>query len=147
MTDPAVRVLGIDVGRVRIGLALSDPLGLTAQPLPVLLRRGPARDCRELARLVRERGVTTAVVGLPLMMSGAEGSAAAGAREFAAELGKRIPGLAVELWDERWTSVEAERMLVAADVKRGRRRTLVDGLAAALILQNYLDARTASDRR
>lgn len=143
MSDPQGRVLALDLGSKRIGLALSDPLGITAQPLGTLERVGPRRDLRAVAELVREHGVSTVVVGLPKLLSGEEGSAAAEAREVAEQLRRRLAGVRVELWDERLTTVEAERTLVAGNVRRRRRRERVDRLAAALILQGYLEARAA----
>ena len=134
------RILGIDLGSVRVGLALSDPLGITAQPLKSMNRVGPRKDLDFLAKLVSENDVRKVVVGLPLMLSGEEGRSATTAREFAERLGDRIRGVAVELWDERLTTVEAERVLVSADVSRRKRKGVVDGMAAALILQSYLEA-------
>jgi putative Holliday junction resolvase len=140
----AGRVLGIDLGAARIGLALSDPQGRIALPIAALKRSGERRDIDELVRLVREHEVATAVVGLPLLLSGGEGSAAIEARRFAARLAGRVEPVPVALWDERLTTVEAERALVAADVGRRRRRQAVDSMAAALILQGYLDSRSPS---
>lgn len=145
MIAAAGRVLAIDLGAVRIGLALSDPIGMIAQPLAALERTGPARDLRELGRLVREHEIKQAVVGLPLLLSGEEGSAAAGARAFAAALRAAVADLDVALWDERLTTREVERMLIEANVKRRRRRQVTDSLAATLILQSYLDARPRED--
>ncbi len=145
MSAGAGRVLAIDLGAVRIGLALSDPIGMIAQPLSALERTAKASDLRELGRLVREYEIKKAVVGLPLLLSGKEGSAAAGARAFAAELRAEVCDLDVALWDERLTTREVERMLIEADVKRGRRKRIVDSLAATLILQSYLDARPRED--
>jgi putative Holliday junction resolvase len=139
------RVLAIDLGQARLGLAVSDPLGITAQPLGTVERSASPRiDLARIAALVAEREVTTVVVGLPLQMSGKEGLQAAGAREFAARLAARLArGVDVRLWDERLTTVEAERLLVAADVRRSRRKHVVDTVAAVLILQSFLDARSA----
>jgi putative Holliday junction resolvase len=137
------RVLALDLGEARIGLALSDPLGITAQPHGFLERIGPKKDLAVIAELVREHEVAIVVVGLPKLLSGNEGSKAAEAREMAERLRRRLGGVAVELWDERLTTVEAERTLVAGKVRRQRRRERVDSLAAALILQGYLDARFA----
>jgi len=139
------RLLGVDLGEVWIGLALSDPLGLTAQPLESYRRVGPRKDLQYLIRLIEEREVGEIVVGLPRLMSGEEGQAAATCREFAAALGRRLPRLRIELWDERLTTVEAERTMIAGGATRRRRRERVDALAAALILQGFLDARRASD--
>ena len=143
MSERAGRVLALDLGEVRIGLALSDPLGITAQPLGYLKRVGPKKDLAAIADLVREHGVETVVVGLPRLLSGVEGEKAVEAREVAGRLERRLGGVRVVLWDERLTTVEAERTLVAGNVRRRRRRERVDSLAAALILQGYLEARSA----
>jgi putative Holliday junction resolvase len=135
------RVLALDLGQVRIGMALSDPLGITVNPLPPHVCRGARPDLEHVAGVVRSRGVTRVVVGLPLLMSGEDGEAAVAARRFAARLRGRIGEIEVELWDERLTTVQAERTLIAADVRRDKRRKVIDGLAAAIILQNYLDSR------
>jgi putative Holliday junction resolvase len=140
MSDSRRRVLALDLGQARIGLALSDPLRLTAQPLASLSRRAERSDLDELQRLVEDSDVSHVVVGLPLLLSGAEGSGAAGARRFADLLRQRLPAVEVELWDERLTTVQAERMLAGAGVRGQRRRKVVDAVAAVLILQGYLDA-------
>jgi putative Holliday junction resolvase len=138
------RVLAIDLGDVRVGLALSDPLGITAQPFETLERRGERQDLDRLAEHVQRNDVRRVVVGLPLLMSGEEGTRARGAREFAARLAARLGQVQVELWDERLTTVQAERALLAGDVRRRKRREVVDRLAAVLILQSWLDARAAT---
>jgi len=142
VSEGAGRVLALDLGEARIGLALSDPLGITAQPLGFLKRVGPRKDLAAIEELVREHDVTAVVIGLPRLLSGSEGAKATEAREVAARLERRLAGVPVELWDERLTTVEAERTLVAGKVRRGRRRERVDSLAAALILQGYLEARS-----
>lgn len=136
------RIMALDVGEKRIGVALSDPLGLTAQGLTVVHRRSPAADVAALAELVRAHEVTLIVVGLPRRMSGAIGAQAENALAFAALLRESL-AVPVETWDERLTTRAAERMLVAGDLSRARRRQVVDKVAAALILQGYLDARRA----
>jgi putative Holliday junction resolvase len=141
------RVLAIDLGTARIGLALSDPGRRIAQPLAALRHAGHRKALAELGRIVREREVRRVVVGLPLLLSGAAGPAADGARRFAAQLASALDEVDVELWDERLTTVEAERVLLAADVKRERRREAIDSLAAVLILQGYLDAQAAEPPR
>jgi putative Holliday junction resolvase len=141
LSEGGGRLLGIDLGEARIGLALSDPLGLTAQPLEPLVRTALRRDLRRLAELISSNDVVTVVVGLPLLLSGAEGEAARRAREFADALRRRTPGTEVVLWDERLTTAEAERTMIQGGVRRRRRRRVVDGLAAVLILQGYLEAR------
>jgi putative Holliday junction resolvase len=141
------RVLALDLGEVRIGLALSDPLGITANPLEPLMSAGVRKDLERVVGLVGEHGVVTVVVGLPLLLSGEEGQGAAAARRFAARLRERLGDVDVELWDERLTTVQAERTLIAANVKRRKRRQVVDGLAAVLILENYLDSRSTAGSR
>ena len=145
MTGDRPRILGIDPGEARIGLALSDPLGITAQPLGCLNCIGPRKDLNRIAALVREHEAETVVIGLPRLLSGDEGQAAAGSRLLAQGLGRRLPGVRIELWDERLTTVEAERTMISADVKRRERRAVVDTLAAVLILQGYLDAQAPGD--
>ena len=142
MTDDVKRFLGLDLGEVRIGLALSDLLGITAQPLKTLQRVGPRKDLRTLAALAREHDVATVVIGLPLLLSGEEGTKALEAREFAENLGRYLQGARIELWDERLTTVQAERGMIEGNARRRKRRESLDSLAAALILQSYLDSRT-----
>jgi putative Holliday junction resolvase len=134
------RILGLDLGQVRIGLALSDALRLTAQPLGSLRRDGLRSDLGRLGGLVAEHGVVRIVVGLPLLLSGTRGAAAASALAFAEKLRGHLPAVEVDMWDERLTTAEAERMLIDADVRRSKRKLVRDTLAAVLILQNYLDA-------
>jgi putative Holliday junction resolvase len=140
VTEGQGRSLGVDLGDARIGLALSDLLGLTAQPQAALKAIGPRRDAQRIAAFVEEHDVHTVVVGLPLLLSGEDGERSAAARAFAARLERRFTRVRVTLWDERMTTVEAERALIAGNVRRRRRREAVDSLAAALILQRFLDA-------
>ena len=140
-----MRVLGIDYGRRRLGLALSDEEAVLATPLPHQRRSHSLdRDVRALASLASARGVGAIVVGLPLHMLGVPGEMADEATLFAQKLGEaaRVP---VELIDERLTSAEAERVLLEADLSRQRRKQLRDSLAAVLILQSYLDQHCAGD--
>jgi len=138
-------VLGLDAGTVRVGLAATDPTGTIATPVATLERgNGRALWDRVLAE-ARERGATRIVVGLPLGMGGGEGPAAQAARALAAEAGSKT-GLPVEMWDERLTSVAAERALLASGMRRRRRRQVADAVAAALMLQGWLDAHRASPR-
>ena len=143
------RALGIDPGSVRIGLALSDLLGVTAQPIEHLERVGSRRDLNNISDRVRENDVRTVVIGLPLTLAGEEGQAARASREMAEGLERRLPGVRIELWDERLTTVQAERTMIDGKARRSKRRQRIDSLAAALILQNWLDAqvfeRTESD--
>jgi putative Holliday junction resolvase len=142
--DGPGRILAFDLGEARIGVALSDSLGITANPLEALECIGPRKDMERLVSLVRAHDVSKVVVGLPLLLSGEEGDAAVEARRFAVRLQKRLGEVDVELWDERLTTVEAEKTLISAGVKRRKRRQVVDGLAATLILQSYLDSRSES---
>ena len=134
------RCLGMDLGTKRIGLALSDPLGWTAAPIPALPRVGWKKDLAALRRLVETHAVLRIVVGLPLRMDGEAGEQAKQAQEFAARLQSGL-GVPVETWDERLTTVQAERTLIDSDVRRERRRQVIDSLAASIILQGYLDYR------
>ena len=134
--------MGLDYGERRIGVALSDPLGITAQPLRTLERVTLAADLEGLATLARHHAVERFVVGLPLALDGSRGVRVRKTEEFADRL-KRATGLPVEAWDERLTSVQAERALLEADLSRKRRREVIDTTAAVLILQGWLDARAA----
>jgi putative Holliday junction resolvase len=136
------RIMALDLGEATIGVAISDPLGLTAQPLGTVKRAGWRRDLQALQDLIERHEVAHIVVGLPLRMSGEEGSAALGSQTFARRLADAID-VPVSSWDERLTSVQAERILLEADVSRRRRREVVHQMAAALILQSWLDSRAA----
>ncbi len=135
-----VRILALDVGEKRIGLAVSDPLGITAQGLEVMSRKGRAADLERLLKVAREWRVQRIVVGLPRHLDGRLGQAAPEILELAGALQEAL-GVEVVTWEERLTTVEAERVLIQADLSRRRRRQVVDQLAAVLILQNYLDHR------
>lgn len=134
------RVLGLDYGSRRIGIAVSDPLGLTVQPLPPIPRVGDRQDIVALARLVEEMGVTSIVLGLPLLLNGDEGPAAVRARAFGERL-QAETSLTVTMWDERLTSVQSERHLIASGVRRADRKGLRDSLSAMFLLQAALDSR------
>jgi putative Holliday junction resolvase len=135
------RVLGLDVGDRRIGVAISDPLGYTAQPLFTLYRTGRSADLKSVGRVLRKHGVTEAVVGNPLYMSGDQSPQAAKAQAFAEELRGEF-GITVHLWDERLTTTEAHRHLDDAGRAGGReRKGIIDQVAAMLILQSFLEAR------
>ena len=135
-----MRILAIDPGSKRLGLALSDPSGTVALPLSVLHRRSEPEDLKELNRIVVHNGVQLVLVGLPRMMDGTVDVAARNAQAFGAEVG-RMTGLPVEYWDERLTTVAAERFLIEQGKRRARRRQDVDRVAATLLLQGYLDYR------
>ena len=132
------RILGIDYGTKRIGLAITDPLGLTVQPLMTIeRRRSPREDIRSIARLARRNEVAEFVVGLPLHLSGDESPRAEKTRVFAEELAT-FSGLPVHLHDERLTSREAHQMLYEAGRPREEHKAVIDQLAAVLILESYL---------
>ncbi len=133
------RIMGLDYGTRRIGVAMSDALHLTAQPHEVL-DADPGQLAAELRRLVNENDVEMIVVGLPVNLAGEETFSAGGARELA-RLASEATGLPVEMADERYTTRSAEQTLLAADVRRTRRRQVIDKIAAAIMLQSFLDAR------
>jgi putative Holliday junction resolvase len=137
------KVLAVDWGWARFGLAVSDDLGLTAQGLGTFRRAGETQMLDAIAERARALGIEAVVVGLPRNMDGSDGPSAEAARAFAQALEERVR-LPVHLWDERLTSLAAERMLVEAGVRRRARRDLVDKVAATLILQGYLDRQRAA---
>lgn len=140
-----VRVLGIDLGSRRIGVAASDRSGLIATPLTVVQRGSSQKiDHEELARIVREEEAEAIVVGLPLNMDGSEGPAAESARREVDRMAT-VVGVPVYLHDERRTTVEADRMLMENKMKAQARRRVVDKVAAAVILQSWLDARSGGE--
>ncbi|MBI4729885.1 MAG: Holliday junction resolvase RuvX [Acidobacteria bacterium] len=134
------RALGIDLGSRRIGIAVSDARGTTATPYAVLARSSDDRDARAVAELYRAEEAREVVVGLPLRLDGTKGDAALVVEGFAARL--KSEGLRVRLWDERFSTVEAGRCLRAGGTKPRARRAVVDKVAAAIILQGYLDSRS-----
>jgi putative Holliday junction resolvase len=137
------RFLGLDVGSKTIGMAVSDLLGITAQGLQTLRRKNKRTDFGWLEKVIREYQVREIVVGYPLRMSGLEGIQSEKMQLFAAELRKRF-GLPVHLWDERLTSVEANRVLRESEMSIKRRGEVVDRLAAVLILQAFMEHRATS---
>ena len=134
------RILALDLGKKRIGLAISDELGITAQGLETLERRGRRNDIEDLRKLAGLRGVTRILMGDPLHMSGDASRQGDYTREFAGEL-ERKTGLPVEFRDERWTSKEAERALRGASVANAERKAAIDRLSAVILLQSYLDSK------
>jgi putative Holliday junction resolvase len=135
-----VRILAIDPGTVRLGLALSDPSGTIAQPLSVLARRSEPEDLKALTELVERHEVGMIVIGLPRLMDGRLDAAAQQAQAFGAQVA-RATGRPVAYWDERLTSVAAERYLIEQGKRRSKRRQEIDRVAATLLLQGYLDYR------
>jgi len=139
------RVLGIDVGSVRIGLAISDETCTLASPVGTV-PNDPRSLWTRIEREMEDRQVDRVVIGLPRKLDGTEGDAAAHARTFAVELARRTRA-PIELWDERFTTAIAERSLIESGVRRKRRREVIDSVAAALLLQNWLDARRIAAAR
>ncbi|WP_252263727.1 Holliday junction resolvase RuvX [Paracidobacterium acidisoli] len=140
-------MMGLDIGDRRIGVAVSDELGLTAQPVLTLVRKNRKQDLKSLGRLLRKYGCAAIVAGNPLYMSGDVSPQAEKAQAFAHLLREEF-GLPVYLWDERLTTTEAHRHLQAAGRPATEHREVVDQVAAVLILQGFMDARrvqTASD--
>jgi putative holliday junction resolvase len=140
MSAPVRRVLGLDVGSKRIGIAVSDPLGITAQGLETLQRQNKRLDFEKLAKVAQQYEVAEVVVGFPLRMSGAEGIQAEKMHRFAEELRERLH-LPVHLWDERLSSAEANRLLRETNMSIQRRGQVVDQMAAVLILQSWMESR------
>lgn len=136
-----MRTMGLDYGDRRIGVALSDAFGWTAQGLAVIERRGGETEMDQLVRLCAENEVSEIVVGLPKNMNGSIGPRGEICIEFAESLKQKLK-LPVHLWDERLTTVSAHKTLIEADVSRKKRKQVVDKMAATLILQNFLDSKT-----
>lgn len=132
------RVLGLDVGDRRIGLAVSDELGLTAQGLPTLERRNKRADMAALQEIITTYAITRIIVGMPRNMDGSYGERAAITERFVQTL-EATCHLPCIPWDERLTTRQAERLLIAANQRRSKRKAVRDKIAAQLILQNYLD--------
>jgi putative Holliday junction resolvase len=133
------RILALDLGKKRIGLAISDPLGITAQGLPNLVRTNKRADLEALGELIREREVGEVLMGNPINMRGTEGRQSGWVREFAESIESRL-GVPVKFWDERLTSVEAERVLRQSGISIEKRAAAVDRLSAVILLQSYLDS-------
>jgi putative pre-16S rRNA nuclease len=136
---PPTRVLALDVGSKRIGVAVSDPLGITAQGLETIQRHNKRKDMETLGRLLKDYAVREVVVGLPLRLSGAEGTQSEKMRSFASDIESRF-GVTVHLWDERWTSTEANRLLRETELSIEKRGRAIDRMAAILILQSWMEA-------
>jgi putative Holliday junction resolvase len=134
------RILALDVGTRTIGLAVSDPLGVTAQGIETIRRKNRRNDFDQLRRVVKHYAVAEMVVGFPIRMSGAEGVQAERMKEFAEALRAKFK-MPVHLWDERLTTAEAQRVLRETEMSIKRRAEVIDQLAATLILQSFLEAR------
>ena len=135
-----MRVMGIDIGSKTIGVAVSDGMCLTAQGIKVIKRKGINRDIEEVLSIAGEYAVNKIVAGLPINMNGTIGKAAEGVLSFIGKLKKNTP-LPVTTWDERLSTVAVTRVLLEGNVKRKKRKEVVDKMAAVYILQGYLDKR------
>lgn len=132
------RIMGLDVGNKTIGVAVSDLMQLTAQGVTTVRRKGIKKDLEELDKIIKEKEVSQIVVGLPKNMNGTLGPQSEKVVKFTEKL-KTITDLEIKFWDERLTTVAAEKSLIQADVSRQKRKKVIDMLAAVLILQGYLD--------
>jgi putative Holliday junction resolvase len=133
-----MRILGLDVGEKRIGLAVSDELGITAQGIDTVIRTETEATLNQIIKIIKEKDIGKLVVGLPKNMNGSLGSQAEKVKEFVGLLTEKCP-LEIVYWDERLTTVAAQRSLLEGDISRKKRKTAVDRIAAVLILQGYLD--------
>ena len=131
------RVIALDVGTKTIGVAMSDPLRMLASPVTTIRRKGVRRDTDIIAAMIEERGVDHVVVGLPYELDGTEARPARLARQIGEEVKART-GLPVDYVDERYSSVDAERQLIAADVSRARRKEIIDQAAAVIIMESWM---------
>lgn len=138
--DSGLRIIGLDVGERRIGVALSDPTATIASPVEVVIITDDESAFTAIAKLVDQHQVDGVVVGMPYSLSGVAGPAAEKVREFVGELSRRLP-VKVVTWDERLSTIAADRSMRETGVKRQKRENLRDAVAAALILQSYLDSR------
>ncbi len=133
------RLLGIDYGERRIGLAISDATGTIATPLEVVPGHDPQQAAKQIAGLAQERDVTRIVIGLPMRMDGSHGPAAEKAKAFAERIEQHTT-IPIQFWDERFSTLTAEQALIEGGARRDKRKQVVDKLAAQIILQHYLDA-------
>lgn len=135
-----MRIMGLDIGTKTIGVAISDELGLTAQGLKTIIRKSKEKDFLVISTLISQFQIEKIVVGLPKNMNGTLGKQAELVLKFIEELKEKV-SISVEIWDERLSTVEANRTLLQADLSRSKRKRVIDKLAASLILQGYLDRR------
>jgi putative Holliday junction resolvase len=140
-----MRLLGLDVGEIRIGVAVSDLLGKTAQPTTVIVRKNIQADTEELHKIIRQYHIEKVIVGLPLNLDGSLGVQGEAVKAFAGEVEGKID-IPLEFYDERLTTRAARKVLLEGDISRARRKEVVDKLAAALILQSYLDRKNVHGR-
>lgn len=133
-----MRIMALDIGVRRIGIAISDALRVTAQGLEVLTRVGNRKDFERLASIIQEHEVSEVVLGYPKNMNGTIGEKCEEVEHYAELLKEKFPELKIHFWDERLSTLEAQRLLVSADVRRDKRKTVVDKMAAVIILQGFL---------
>lgn len=133
-----MRTLGLDPGTKRIGVAISDELNFLARPLEIIERKNASEDLRRIGEIVKLNNVNKIVVGMPINMNGSMGEKANDAKKFAETL-KAIPGVEIDFFDERLSTVQANNVLIEADISRKKRKGITDKLAAQFILQGYLD--------
>jgi putative Holliday junction resolvase len=139
-----MRILGLDVGNKRIGVAVSDPLGITAQGIGVIHRKNIKEDINKISGFIKQYDVEKVLLGLPKNMNGTIGPQSELVKEFGDKIKNKLK-IEVDYWDERLTSVAAERVLIDADLSRKKRKTVIDEVAAVLILQNYLEFKSSID--
>lgn len=144
-----MRLMGLDIGNKTVGVAISDPLGYTAQPVETLRYDLPSSTYKQLLRFIEEKEITLLIVGLPLNMNGSEGPQAQKVKEFVKGLEdylqSRNKAVSIKYWDERLSTVAAERSLLEADLSRAKRKKVIDKMAAVFILQGYLDSIQVKD--
>lgn len=133
------RYLSLDVGDATVGVAVSDPLGLTAQGVETIRRKDMKADLKRLEELMEAYGTKSLVIGLPRNMNGTQGERCEVVRAFAEEIREAVPEAEIEFWDERLSTVAAARSLLEADLSRRKRRKVIDKMAAVFILQGFLD--------
>ena len=141
--DFLMRILGLDYGSKTVGVAVSDELLFTAQGLEIVRRQSPNKLRQSLARIeeiIEEYNVERIVLGYPKNMNGSVGERAQSCEDFGRVIGERFPQLKIVLWDERLSTVAAEKVLIDADLRRSKRKKVIDMMAAVVILQNYLDS-------
>jgi putative Holliday junction resolvase len=132
--------MALDLGTKTIGVAVSDVTGLIARGVETLHRQGNVKDFARLDEIIHQEEVNVVVIGYPKNMNGSIGERAKASEAYREELAKRYPQMKIVLWDERLSTVAAEKVLVAADMQRKKRRKIIDMMAAVVILQNYLDS-------
>lgn len=135
---PLVRILALDVGQKRIGVAVSDPLGITAQGVGVITRKNIEDDINEIGKFVNEYKADSIVIGMPINMDGTKGESAAKVTEFVETVNSRL-NIPVVTYDERLSTKESEKFLISSDVSRKKRKSVIDKIAAQLILESYLE--------